>query len=588
MRTDTDRLTAIRDKVESGQRLSFEDGLALEASNDLFALGSMANLVRERYNGNFTYFNVNTHINPTNVCVYTCDFCAFRADLGEDRAYVMDRDQIVERARQASARGATELHIVGGLHHKLPFGYYLDVVRWIRETAPEIHIKAYTAVEIEWFCKISRKSVEQVLNELIEAGLGSLPGGGAEIFHPEVREQICGAKASTESWLNVHRTAHRLGLHSNATMLYGHIDGPKHRIDHLVRLRELQDETGGFQTFIPLAFHPDNSEMAHIPKPSGFMDLKVMAISRLMLDNFPHIKAYWVMLGLKTAQVALSFGADDLDGTVVHEKIYHEAGAETPQEATVAEIQRLDHRGRTGSGRTRYSLSSYRARKRIVGLARTHRRAGLGRAERWQKLESPALLLRGGGCMSIAPSKPVPADPNLPDHLPDHLELPEENGEFVQNFRELPQSLLLSSAIWPILESIHPDRHFAVGQDSGIYWRLTNPPERGAVAPDWFYVPGVPPDLDGHYRRSYVLWKEHISPAVIIEYASGDGREERDRTPLTRESSGSTNRRSMAAITPSLWWKPVNSKFIDSKGPDIDGSNPTNADTTGLSRWESS
>src|SRR6516165_3984602 len=336
-----DRMNSIRERVEAGERLSFADGLALEESDDLFAIGSMANLVRERYNGNFAYYNVNTHINPTNVCVYTCDFCAFRADLGEDRAYVMDRDQIVERARQASARGATELHIVGGLHHKLPFRYYVDVVRWIKETAPEIHIKAYTAVEIEFFSKIARRSVEDVLRELIDAGLGSLPGGGAEIFHPEVREQICGAKASTESWLGIHRTAHRLGLHSNATMLYGHIEGPKHRIDHLIRLRELQDETRGFQTFIPLAFHPDNSQMAHIPKPSGLMDLKTMAMSRLMLDNFPHIKAYWVMLGLKTAQVALSFGADDLDGTVVHEKIYHEAGAQTPQEATVSEIRRL-------------------------------------------------------------------------------------------------------------------------------------------------------------------------------------------------------------------------------------------------------
>jgi aminodeoxyfutalosine synthase len=341
MSSEASPIALIAEKVDAGERLSFEDGLALEACTDLFALGSMANLVRERYNGDFAYYNVNTHINPTNVCVYTCDFCAFRADLGEDRAYVMDRDQIVERARQASARGATELHIVGGLHNKLPFSYYVDVVRWIKETAPEIHIKAYTAVEIEWFCKIARKPVDDVLRSLIDAGLGSLPGGGAEIFHPEVREQICGAKASTESWLNIHRRAHRLGLHSNATMLYGHIDGPRHRIDHLVRLRELQDETGGFQTFIPLAFHPDNSDMAHLPKPSGVMDLKVMALSRLLLDNFPHIKAYWVMLGLKTAQVALSFGADDIDGTVVHEKIYHEAGAETPQEATVAEIRRL-------------------------------------------------------------------------------------------------------------------------------------------------------------------------------------------------------------------------------------------------------
>jgi aminodeoxyfutalosine synthase len=341
MPTDASRLQAIREKVEAGQRLSFDDGLALEESNDLFALGEMANLVRERYNGRFGYYNVNTHINPTNVCVYTCDFCAFRADLNDERAYVMGPDQIVERAGQAHGRGATELHIVGGLHHKLPFDYYVDVVRWIHDAYPEIHIKAYTAVEIEFFSKIARTSVEGILKRLIDAGLGSLPGGGAEIFHPEVREQICGAKASTETWLDVHRTAHRLGLHSNATMLYGHIEKPRHRIDHLVRLRELQDETGGFQTFIPLAFHPDNSRMDDIPKPSGVMDLKTMAVSRLMLDNFPHIKAYWVMLGIKTAQVALSFGADDIDGTVVHEKIYHEAGAETPQEVTVSEIRRL-------------------------------------------------------------------------------------------------------------------------------------------------------------------------------------------------------------------------------------------------------
>jgi len=341
MPTEASRLREIREKVEAGQRLSFDDGIALEESNDLFALGEMANLVRERYNGNFGYYNVNTHINPTNVCVYKCDFCAFRADLNDPRAYTMEEPQIKERAAQAHARGATELHIVGGLHHKLPFQYYVDVVRWVKDAAPEIHVKAYTGVEIEWFAKIDRKPLRDIIQALIDAGLGSLPGGGAEIFHPEVRDEICGAKASTETWLEVHRTAHQLGLHSNATMLYGHIDKPKHRIDHLVRLRELQDETGGFQTFIPLAFHPDNSRMDEIPKPSGVMDLKTMAVSRLMLDNFPHIKAYWVMLGIKTAQVALAFGADDIDGTVVHEKIYHEAGAETPQEVTVAEIRRL-------------------------------------------------------------------------------------------------------------------------------------------------------------------------------------------------------------------------------------------------------
>ena len=341
MATEATRIRAIRDKVEAGQRLSFEDGLALDASNDLFAIGSMANQVRERLNGNFGYYNVNTHINPTNVCVYKCDFCAFRADLDDPRGYVMNRDQILERAKSAHDRGATELHIVGGLHHKLPFDYYVDLIRWIKADYPELHIKAYTGVEVEFFAKISRLTIRQVLEKLVDAGLGSLPGGGAEIFHPEVREKVCGAKASTETWLEVHRTAHQLGLHSNATMLYGHIDRGEHRIDHLIRLRELQDETGGFQTFIPLAFHPDNSRMDEIPKPSGVMDLKTMAISRLMLDNFPHIKAYWVMLGIKTAQVALNFGADDLDGTVVHETIYHEAGAETPQEITVNEIRRL-------------------------------------------------------------------------------------------------------------------------------------------------------------------------------------------------------------------------------------------------------
>ncbi len=334
-------LESIREKVEAGERLSFDDGLALYDSDDLFTIGELANTVRERFNGNFGYYNVNTHINPTNVCVYKCDFCAFRADLDDPRGYVMDRDQIQKRAVEAHARGATELHIVGGLHHKLPLSYYVDLLRWIKEVAPEIHLKAYTAVEYEFFTKIGRKSTRAVLEEMIEAGLGSLPGGGAEIFHPEVREQICGAKASTDVWLETHRTAHELGLHSNATMLYGHIEQAKHRIDHMIRLRELQDETGGFQTFIPLAFHPDNSRMDEIPKASAVMDLKTMAISRLMLDNFPHIKAYWVMLGLKTAQVALSFGADDLDGTVVHETIYHEAGAETPQEMSIRDIRRL-------------------------------------------------------------------------------------------------------------------------------------------------------------------------------------------------------------------------------------------------------
>jgi aminodeoxyfutalosine synthase len=373
-KADRNPLGDIRAKVEAGERLSFDDGLALEASNDLLTIGELANAVRERKNGSVAYYNVNTHINPTNVCVYRCDFCAFRADMNEARAYVMDEGQVRERASQASARGATELHIVGGLHNKLPFEWYVDIVRWVKAAAPEIHVKAYTAVEIEWFAKIAKKPIRAILQELIDAGLGSLPGGGAEIFHPEVREEVCGAKASTATWLEVHRTAHQLGLRSNATMLYGHIDRAVHRIDHLVRLRELQDETGGFQTFIPLAFHPDNSRMAEIPKPSGLMDLKTMAISRLMLDNFEHIKAYWVMLGIKTAQVALGFGADDLDGTVVHEKIYHDAGAETPEELSTGVIERLIREaGRvpverdTLYHRVERSGGAWQARERLAG-----------------------------------------------------------------------------------------------------------------------------------------------------------------------------------------------------------------------------
>jgi aminodeoxyfutalosine synthase len=334
-------LNAIRDKVETGQRLSFDDGVFLYESADLFTLGEPANSVRERKNGNFTYYNVNEHLNPTNVCVYRCTFCAFRADLKSTKGYVMTDEQILERAAEADRKGATELHIVGGLHHQLPYDWYLNVVRIIHQAYPRLHLKAYTAVEWDWFARLTGRPTRDLLAEFKEAGLGSLPGGGAEIFHPDVRDRICEHKADADAWIRIHREAHQLGLRSNATMLYGHIEETRHRIDHLLRLRALQDETGGFQTFIPLAFHPDNTGLSHIPKASGLMDLKTMAISRLMLDNFPHIKAYWVMLGIKTAQVALSFGADDLDGTVVHEKIYHDAGSNAPQELSVAEIRRL-------------------------------------------------------------------------------------------------------------------------------------------------------------------------------------------------------------------------------------------------------
>ncbi len=335
------RAAAIAAKVEGGERLSFDDGLFLEEEADLFTLGRLANTVRERKNGNFAYYNVNTHLNPTNVCVYRCTFCAFRADLKSPRGYVMSDAQILERAGEADRRGATELHIVGGLHHQLPYEWYLNVVRIIHEAYPRLHLKAYTAVEWDWFARMTGRPTRDLLAEFKEAGLGSLPGGGAEIFHPEVRDEICEHKADAAMWIRVHREAHQLGLRSNATMLYGHIEEARHRIDHLIRLRELQDETGGFQTFIPLAFHPDNTRLSHIPKPSVLRDLRTMAVSRLMLDNFPHVKAYWVMLGIPTAQLSLSFGADDIDGTVVHEKIYHDAGSDAPQELTVAQLRRL-------------------------------------------------------------------------------------------------------------------------------------------------------------------------------------------------------------------------------------------------------
>jgi aminodeoxyfutalosine synthase len=338
------RLSTIRARVEAGERLSFDDGLFLDQHADLFTLGELANLVRERRNGDFAYYNVNTHLNPTNVCVYRCVFCAFRADLKSPKGYVMSDEQILERAAEAERRGATEMHIVGGLHHQLPYEWYLSVVRIIHKAHPRLHLKAYTAVEWDWFSRLTNRPTRDILAEFQDAGLGSLPGGGAEIFHPEIRDRICEHKADADAWLRIHREAHELGLRSNATMLYGHIEEARHRIDHLIRLRQLQDETGGFQTIIPLAFHPENTKLGadfQIQKPTGLIDLRTMAICRLMLDNFAHVKAYWVMLGIKIAQLALSFGADDIDGTVVHEKIYHDAGSDSPQEVTVAELRHL-------------------------------------------------------------------------------------------------------------------------------------------------------------------------------------------------------------------------------------------------------
>ncbi len=332
----------IRDKVEAGQRLSFEDGLFLYSPEvHLNDLGALANLVRERINGNAVYYNINTHLNPTNVCVYRCVFCAFRSDLRDPKGYLMSDDQVLARGQEALENGCTEMHIVGGLHHQMKYEWYLRLIRLLHEAYPRLHLKAWTAVEINWFEHLTKKPVKAILEEMIDAGLGSMPGGGAEIFHPEVRDRICEHKADADGWLHIHRTAHELGLHTNCTMLYGHVENAYHRVDHLVRLRELQDETGGFQTFIPLAFHPENTGLDHIKKPSSLMDLRTMAISRLVLDNVPHIKAYWIMLGIGTAQAALSYGADDLDGTVRHELIYHDAGAQTPEILSVDQICRL-------------------------------------------------------------------------------------------------------------------------------------------------------------------------------------------------------------------------------------------------------
>ncbi len=336
------RLATIQEKVESGERLSMDDGMLLyDPEIPLNDIGQLANLVRERKSGNATYYNINTHLNTTNVCVYRCTFCAFRSDLRSEKSYVMSDEQILARGAEAVANGCTEMHVVGGLHHQKKFEWYKNTLQILHDAYPQIHLKGWTAVELNWFEFLTKKPMAEILTELKDAGLGSLPGGGAEIFHPEVRDKICEHKADSKNWFNIHRTAHQLGIRTNCTMLYGHIEKPFHRIDHLIRLRELQDETGGFQTFIPLAFHPENTGLSHIKKPTSVEDLRTIAVSRLMLDNVDHIKAYWIMLGIGTAQAALAYGADDLDGTVRHELIYHDAGATTPEFLSVEKLEAL-------------------------------------------------------------------------------------------------------------------------------------------------------------------------------------------------------------------------------------------------------
>lgn len=334
--------TTISEKVHAGVRLSEADALALYASNDLLAIGELAALANQRKNGRNVYFNVNRHINPTNVCVNRCAFCAFSRTGDAADAYTLTRDEMVRRASEAKAQGATEVHLVGGLHPDLPFEFYLELLAAIRTTEPQLHIKAFTAVEIDWFASISGLTVQQVLEQLMAAGLGSMPGGGAEILVEAVRRTICPEKISGQRWLDIHRLAHQAGLKTNCTMLYGHVETPADRVRHMALLRELQDETGGFQVFIPLAWQPENSPLKlDVKGTSGLDDLKTLAIARLFLDNIPHLKAYWVMLGEKIAQVALSFGVDDLDGTVVEEKIGHDAGARSPQSLSLERIIHL-------------------------------------------------------------------------------------------------------------------------------------------------------------------------------------------------------------------------------------------------------
>ena len=334
-------LQDIYKKVVDGKRLSREDGLRLYESNDVLQIGRMADIMKERKSGDKTFYIVNRHINYSNICKNQCRFCAFSKEEGDEGSYAMTLDEVMNEARGVVEQGATEIHIVGGLHPKLGFDYYLEMLGRLHKRYPQVHLQAFTAVEIAHLGERAGLSVKDTLVALKQAGLGSIPGGGAEVFSSRVRKELCPDKLEGEGWLGVMREAHRLGLKSNATMLYGHMESAGERIDHMLELRGLQDETGGFMSFIPLAFHSDNTLLEESPRTTAALDLKTLAIGRLMLDNFPHIKAFWIMLGVKLAQVSLSFGVDDIDGTVLVERITHSAGADTPEELSVGEIVKL-------------------------------------------------------------------------------------------------------------------------------------------------------------------------------------------------------------------------------------------------------
>jgi len=335
-------ISDIATRVEAGERLSFDDGVRLFECPDLLAVGHLANLERERRHGKLTYYNFNIRLEATNVCVASCLFCSFaRLTPDSPAAYTLSLDQVFDKLRQRAHQPLTEVHVVNGLHPDLPFEYYTDMLRGLKQVRPGIHLKCFTAVEIAFFADIYTMTDREVLERLKAAGLDSLPGGGAEIFAPRVRKKISHDKADADRYLAIHKLAHELGMRTNVTMLYGHIETYAERVDHMLRARALQDETGGFQAFIPLAFHPDNNQMRKLPAPTATDTLRVHAVSRLMLDNISHIKAFWIATGVEIAQQALWFGADDLDGTVQEEKIYHMAGARTPEIMSTAAIRRL-------------------------------------------------------------------------------------------------------------------------------------------------------------------------------------------------------------------------------------------------------
>jgi len=333
-------LGEIYGKVMAGERLSTDDGLTLYKTGDLHAVGALANFVRERLHGDDTFFNVNQHINYTNVCNKLCRFCSFQRLPGQEGAYVMRPEEVATKIREQLDEPVTEVHVVGGVYPRLPYSYYIDILQAIKKERPGIHIKGFTMVELMQIARLAKKPLAEVLPDLQAAGLGSCPGGGAEVFAKRVHDEGYHVKNTGEEWLEAARTVHEAGIKSNCTMLHGHIETIEERVDHLNRLRLLQDETDGFQTYIPLSFHNAGNEWSHLPGPSAMDELREIAVGRLLLDNIPHIKAYWIMLGIPIAQTALSFGANDVDGTVVEEKIYHEAGAMTPQAVKREELVR--------------------------------------------------------------------------------------------------------------------------------------------------------------------------------------------------------------------------------------------------------